>query len=252
MANEKEATVDFLNEISGAKPDIFKEEPAEEVIEEVEEEKPLDFHKDPRVQRFIDKKIAAALKDVRDVRASAEQQFKQEVKEINLPSSFIKLVGNDTPEKVEVLKDLDKYFGNLKGEARNEFLQEMQEREQQSKAQDAAALDELQSGFETIEEDYGVDLDTDRATRTKFVEFLRKVSPKNEDGEVKEFADIPSAWETFQDLNKRTSQPTRAKELASRGLTRSNEVSEIPKGPQASKGDPWRQFDQFLDKIKRN
>lgn len=250
MPEEKKesSTVDFLNNID---KEVFKEEPTkeEEVVEEEKEEKPLAFHKDPKVQRYVDKQIEKALKDIKPV----ERQFKQDVAdEIKLPSSFIRLVGNDTPEKVEVLKDLEKYFGTLKGEARQEFLAEMREQEQQAVAADRQAQEELDSSFEEIEETYNVDLSSNSASakkvRSEFIDYVRKIAPKNEEGEVSSFPDLMSAFETFQEMGKRAPAPaSRAKELASRGLTRSTDAStEVPKGRS------WRDVDRFFDKLKSN
>lgn len=246
MANE--TTIDFLNNIDKAEP--FKEEPVVEPEEEKEEvageEKPLPFNKDPKVQRYIEKQVEKAMKDIRP---STEQTFRKEVdEEINLPASFIKLVGNDTDEKKEVLKDLSKYFGTLKGEARKEFLEEMNQKEIQAKEADNAALEELNSGFEAIEEQYGVDLDADSKTRAAFVEYLQKVSPKNADGEVTQFADIPSAWEVFQERAKPEPKASRAKELASRGMTRSTDTS----APAIRSGNGWKDVEKHFQSLTNN
>lgn len=238
MNDEKDVVKDFLNEITEPRK-IFKEDKAEEVVEEeARDEKPLPFHKDPKVQRYVERQIEKALKDVKP----AEREFRKEVEDIKLPASFIKLVGNDTPEKLEVLRDLSTYFGNLKGEARQEFLEDIKKQEQQAKQEDEAAVRELENGFEQIAEDYGIDLDTDRKTRAAFVEFLRKVSPKNEDGEVKQFADIPAAWETFQERNK--TQPSRAKELAARSMARSGEAA----SQGATRPASWAALERQLSK----
>ena len=245
MPNEKESVADFLNEISTNKEPFAEEsteaeEPAGE--EEFEEEKPLPFHKDPKVQRYVEKQIEKALKN----QPTVEQQFKRDVEEdIKLPSSFVRLIGNDTPEKVEVLKDMSRYFQTLKGEARQEFLDELKAQESVAREQDEAALSELEEGFEEINDIYGVDLDSDSKTRGAFVEYLRKVSHKNSDGEVDQFPDIPATWEAFQAAQKpRASQNTRAKELAARGLTRSSDADTSPKRPSS-----WRDVDKFIQSL---
>lgn len=247
--DKKSSVADFLNGISDKKEDIFQEEinTEEPVVQDTEEEKPLPFHKDPKVQRYVDKQIEKALKD----RPSAEQQFRKEIiDEVNLPASFVKLVGNDTDEKKQVLKDLSDYFGSLKGEARKEFLEEMKEQERQSQEADNAAVAELDEAFENIEENYDVDLSSNSATarqlRASFIEYVRKIAPKNEDGEVSAFPDMPSAFEAFQETQRRPNA-NRAKELASRGMTRSTDAStELPKGRS------WRDVDKFFDKLKNN
>lgn len=242
--DEKDVVANFLNEHSEEQKDIFKEEVVDspDLVEEQDEEKVLPFHKDPKVQKYINKQVEKALEGIKP---SVESTFKKDIEEIKLPSSFIDLVGNDTPEKIKVLKDLSAYFGTLKGEARQEFLQDLQAKEQQAKEADVKALDELTSGFEQIEEDYGVDLDADKKTRAAFVEFLRKASPKNSDGEVERFADIPATWELFQDANKAVSRPTRAKELAARGVARSTDAM-----TETTKGRSWKDVDKYFGKLK--
>jgi len=247
MADEKKSsTVDFLNNIDS--PEVFKEEPTEEALEEKEEEKPLPFHKDPKVQRYVDKQIEKALKD-----RPVEKEFIREVVEdINLPASFIKLVGNDTDEKKQVLKDLSQYFGSLKGEAKKEavaeFMQDIQKQQQEQVAEDRAAQEELDSSFEEIEETYDVDLSSNSASakkmRSEFIDYVRKIAPKNEDGEVSAFPDLVSAFEEYQERSKRPTN-TRAKELASRGLTRSTDTSSA-----TPTGRSWKDVDKFFSKLK--
>lgn len=247
--DKKINTVDFLNNIDGP----FKEEPVVEEEkgepeEEVEDEKPLPFHKDPKVQKYVEKQVAKAMEGFKP---TAEQQFRSETS-INLPASFIKLVGNDTDEKKGVLKDLSDYFGTLKGDAKKEAWAEMQEQavkaqEEELKA-DQEAQDELDSSFDEIEDTYGVDLSSNSAsakkTRSEFIEYVRKISPKNADGEVAAFPDLVSSFEEFQERNKRA-PATRAKELASRGLTRSTDTTTTPKV-----GNSWKDVDRHFAKLK--
>lgn len=248
--DKKENAVDFLNNIDNT--DVFKEEEQKEVIEEGDvkeekEEKPLAFHQDPKVQKFIERRVEKRLKDFKP---SVEQQFRKDVdEEINLPSSFIKLVGNDTDEKKEVLRDLSKYFGTLKGEARQEFLQELEQQRVQSEAEDRKAQEELETYFEEIEETYNVDLSSNSAlakkTRSEFIDFVREIAPKNEEGEVAAFPDLVSSFKTFQELNKRSTTSNRAKEHASRGLTRSTDASSA-----VSTGRSWKDVERHFSKLK--
>lgn len=248
MPQEKDAVKNFLNEVTEPKEDLFKEDVVkDEAVEEKEEDKPLPFHKDPKVQRYVEKQIEKALKDAKPT----ERQFRQDVADdIKLPASFIKLVGNDTEEKVQVLKDLSSYFSTLKGEARQEFLAEMKEQEQKQLQEDKKAEDELDTYFEEIEETYNVDLSSNSATakkaRSEFIEYVRKIAPKNSEGEVAGFPDLVAAFEEFQEKGKRTA-PTnsKAKELASRGMTRSTDAS-----TETPKGRSWKDVERYFSKIK--
>lgn len=247
MPEEKNAVQSFLNEVTEEK-EIFKEEVTEEPVDKDKAEEVLPFHKDPKVQRYVQKEIDKALKDVKP---NTEQQFKQEVNDIKLPPSFVKLIGNDTEEKVQVLKDLSNYFGTLKGEARQEFLAEMKEQQQKQVAEDKKAQDELDNYFEEIEETYNVDLSSNSATakkaRSEFIDYVRKIAPKDEDGEVTAFPDLVASFEEFQERGKRIAPASRAKELASRGMTRSTDTSTATPA-----GRSWKDVDRFFDKLKSN
>lgn len=249
MPEKKESsTIDFLNNID---KEVFKEEPVVEAVTEegTEDDKPLPFHQDPKVQRYVEKQIEKAFKD-----RPVEKQFvKEVVEEINLPASFIKLVGNDTEEKKQVLKDLSSYFGSLKGEAKKEaveeFMQDLQKQQQEAVAADKQAQEELDSSFEQIEENFDIDLSSNSASakklRSEFIDYVRKIAPKNEDGEVSAFPDLVGAFEDFQERGKRSTTPNRAKELAARGLTRSTDTSSAP-----ATGRSWKDVDRFFSKLK--
>lgn len=249
MEDETKSVADFLNEITDV-PEVFKEEDVSKTVEqtgteEPEEEKPLPFHQDPKVQKYVAKEIEKALKDKLP---SVESQFQKEVKEINLPDSFVRLVGNDTPEKLEVLKDLSTYFSTLKGEAKQDFIREMEQQRQQEVDAENKVVDELNASFEEIESTYGVDLNANPEMRAKFIEYVRRIAPKDESGEVIAFPDMNASFEDFQERNKRVTPPTRAKELATRGLTRSADAPVgVPQGPRN-----WAAAERHIESLKAN
>lgn len=242
MPNERSAIDDFLNGVSEPE-DIFTEQSTEEPIEK-EEEKPLRFDKDPKVQKYIAKQVEKALKDKAP---TAEETFKREVGDVKVPESLVNLIGNDTPEKQKALKDFAETLSNLKGEARQEFLAEMKTQEAQKVEADRKAQDELNEYFDEIEEEYSVDLSSNSAAarqlRSQFIEYVRKIAPKDKNGEVKEFPDLVASFEEFQEKNKRPA--SRAKELASRGMTRSGDTSNAP-----VTGKSWKDVERYLDKLK--
>lgn len=240
MPSETSEVLDLLN---GKADEVepFKEAVVPSPEDEPEkDDKPLPFHEDPKVQRYVQKQIEKALKE----RPSEEKKFRQEVQdEIDLPPALVKLVGNDTEEKREALSALAKHLDSLTDRAKDKFIEEMRQQEREQAAKDKAVLDELNAGFDAIEEQSGIDLHADKKQRDAFLEYLRKVSHKNADGEVDQFADIPATWETFQERQKPS--PSRAKELASRGLTRSNDTT-----PAAPQGRSWKDVERFFDKLK--
>lgn len=245
MANERDAVSNFLNEVMEPQ-DIFTEEKPEEIVEE-REEKPIRFDKDPKVQKYIEKQVEKALKD----RPSAEQSFKKDLEEdIKLPKSLINLIGNDTPEKQQALKDFADTLQSLKGEARQEFLNDMKDQETKKNEADTKAQEELDNYFEEIEETYDVDLTSNSSSakqlKTQFVEYIRKIAPKDASGEVSAFPDLIASFEEFQEKGKRPSN-NRAKELASRGMTRSSDTTTgIPQGKS------WKDVERYFTKLKES
>lgn len=258
---EKDSVVNFLNEIASEKPELFKEEQSTEETGEVEEqeEKPLPFHKDPKVQRYVEKQINKALEGVKP--SSAEAQFREsvssDVKEVI--EAFTLIIGNDTPEKVQALAKLEKTLNGSDERASQKaierFKQEQQELIQKQAEMDAKAQEELDTYFDEIEETYDVDLSSNsasaKAMRSQFIDYVRKIAPKDENGEVTGFPDLVASFEEFQERNKRPT-PTRAKELANRGMARSSDTSAgVPKFV-VGKGDPWKQVEQHFDTLKAN
>lgn len=266
MPEDKSAVEQFLNELSGGKDkDPFKstdpfaavaaEEGTAPAEEEPKDEKPLAFHKDPKVQRFIDKKVAQALKDAKPPVAEV-RPFQEAISGDagDVVAAFTEIIGNDTPEKVRALKALEKTLSSVDERAATKAIERFKEQtqaEQQRQAEEEAqAQQELDDSFEDIEETYNVDLSSNtaqaRKMRGEFVEYIRKISPKNEAGEVMGFPDLPAAFEEFQERQKRPNPAaTRAKALASRGMERSNDASVTPTG----QGKSWKDIDKLFNNL---
>lgn len=201
----------------------FIETEQKEELEE-KEEKPLPFHKDPKVQKFIDKELERRLKD-----------FKPEPQKVETKSEdddyYVRLIGNDTPEKVAMVKEAKARDERMLEQAEERAFNRLSQREQEEVQAEKEAEQELDSAFESIEETYDVDLTSARSqkTRSEFLTFVEKIAPKNKDGEILDYPDMNSAWETFSEMRK-PSEPSRAKQLASRGMARSSESTASVQG----------------------
>ena len=253
MADEKSEIQDFLEK--EGKPETVcenKEVQVEEHASEKEEaeEKPLPFYKDPKVQRYIEKQVAKQLSGVQ-----MTKQEKQDVQEAETPSELISaltaVIGNDTPEKLRVLKAFEKEIKGMEEKASERaierFQAEMQRESEQEAREVEARREELAEAWDEIENKFNVDLSSGspQAERldTEFRQYIRKISHKNADGEVDQFPDLVEAFEEFQEKRQR---PNRAKELASRGMTRSSDASAAPKPKDTS----WRGVEKLFDKLK--
>lgn len=220
-----------------------KEEVQEEVVEEVKEEKPLPFHKDPKVQRYIEKEISKRISDV-PVREEKSQDLEKTYADILAP-----LVGTDTPEKMAVLNELNRALIEREEKMSSKAWERLQQEQQEEIQAEKEAEDTLMSGFEAIEEGHGIDITSSapqaRKLRSQFIDFVRKVAPKDEQGEITEFPDLEQTFEVFQSTRQTQPQANRAKELASRSSERGDSGgSEVIKERVS-----WDSFERLKDKL---
>ena len=208
MAKDNSAEDDFLGELAvnnEADPlenqgleDIFPEEEVTEQPKEVEEKTPS-FHKlkdDPKFQRFLDKEIKRRMPEVK---TSAQETFKQEVSagDPDLVKAFEQILGNDTPEKVAALKALENSLAKVDERATAKALERLQQVKEQEEEREERELEEarneIEEGFEDIENYYGIEL-TDRQKQA-YKEFLLKVEPK---GGYQEYPDFVETFGIFK------------------------------------------------------
>lgn len=255
MQEENNAVSNFLNEVSEPR-DIFKEEPeTEDTTEEVVEEKALPFHRDPKVQKYVEKQVEKAMAAHKP---SAEQQFRSETTGSSdvedVIAAFTEVVGNDTPEKVRALKALEKTLQGSDERASRKAIEQFQLQQQEAIQQQAEAeeqaQEELDNYFDEIEDVYGVDLSSNTTSakqmRSQFIDYVRKIAPKDASGEVSAFPDLVASFEVFQEQVKRA-PATRAKEFANRGIARSGDTTTtVPQGRS------WKDVDKFFDTLKKS
>lgn len=206
-------------------------------------EKPLPFHQNPKVRRYIEKEVERLTKHLTPSQAS---DFREKVGEDNdLVGAFTAIIGNDTPEKVNALKMLKDTLDGIKSEAR----QGIEIREAEVRAENEAR-EELKQGFDDIEETFDVDLTSSdpvaRKTRAEFIDFIKRVAPKNDQGEITAYPDFQETFTLFQEFKKKPATPSRAKELASRSMERSSDAS----APQAPTDTSWKGVDKFFSTLK--
>ena len=252
MPNEVD---DFLKDVSGEEDtkDPFKadstdpfesKEPKDEKVPDAKEEEKLPFHKDPKIQRFIQKEIEKVTKDLKPT--STVEEKKEAIDEAD--EILTRIIGNDTPEKVTAIRDFKKYLTGLEEKGAEKALRKLQEEREQAEREDVEAENTLTQGLESIEENFSVDITSSNQSaikiRSEFLEFVKKIAPKDSNGDVREFPDLEQAFETFQALR---TQPknTRAKDLAARGMSRSSDASAAPKNEDNS----WKAVERMMSKL---
>ena len=237
---EKSAVEQFLGEngmeaekqpFEDTKEDPFTNEEAPqedgEVVED-KEEKPLPFNKDPKVQKFIEKEIS---KRMADFQPAPARETTQAPADTRVDDVLTRLIGNDTPEKVSMVKEFKEILLEGTQKAKQEAIAELEARQNAELEADMEAEQELESAFDNIEETFDVDITSNnplaRKTRQEFVSFVEKIAPKDRNGDIVDYPDMASAWETFSEIKKSTATPSRAKELASRSMARSSSATAV-------------------------
>jgi len=178
----------------------------------------------------------------KEEKQTEEDSFKETI------DAFTSIIGNDTPEKVSALNALRKSLNSLDERASEKAMAKLDEIRSREYQEDKEAEDELNNAFEAIEDNYDVDITSNTAqatkTRQEFVSFVEKIAPKDRDGNIIDYPDMNSAWETFSEVRK--VQPNRSKEIASRSMARSNDA---PSSVQERVN--WDKVDEFMDTLKK-
>lgn len=230
MDKDKSAVESFLSELDtkddkqpfeNNQEDPFPQEVPEETGEVVREERPLPFNRDPKIQKYIQKQISKHLEELREEREERPETIVDD-------DYYARLIGNDTPEKVAMIREAVARDERMLQEAEERAFDRLSAVEQQEVQADQEAEEELEDAFESIEETFDVDITSNNAiatrTRHEFVSFVERIAPKDRNGDIVDYPDMVQAFETFSDLRKSTATPSRAKELASRSMARSSEA----------------------------
>jgi len=229
--------------------DPFKNASSEKEVGDKEEEvdeKPLPFHKDPKITKFIEKEIS---KRMEDLKPSAEREFKEEIgdKEDEISDVLARIIGNDTPEKLAAIKDFKKVIMDREDKGAEKALAYMQKERENEQAVYKEAEDEVEQGFERIEETFGVDLDAKESSklRNDFIDFVQKIASKDGEGNIVEYPDFTESFNIFQEMNKKPASNSRAKELASKSISRASDASAAPVSGDKS----WKAVDKIFSRF---
>lgn len=251
MSEDKSAVEKFLGSLGeeGENPfeenteDPFAQQEVEPTVgrEEDTAAKPLPFNKDPKIQKYLEKRE----REIEDRILSKVKEREPAPTSQEVDDYYERLIGNDTPEKVAMIKEAKARDERMLALAEERALGRLTQKEQESLAADKAAEAELENAFENIEESYGVDISSNnplaRKTRQEFVTFVEKIAPKDRNGDIIDYPDMQSAWETFSEIKRANPTPSRAKELASRSMARSAETTAV----QQTKAS-WDAADDFI------
>lgn len=197
-----------------------KVEPAkEETAEETEQRA-----KNRRERRLLEKQ-SQLREEVLQANARLEgireaQNLRATTEEADYLKRVEKIYGNATPEAIEATNLLKEALQGVLKTAKTESREEMKaEMDSESKAEKEEERN-LDNILDKVEDEHGIDMSNDEQ-RTGFLNLLQRLSPKDRDGNIIEYADPETTAEIFK--SRQGSSNSRAKELASRSMTRSGE-----------------------------
>lgn len=230
--SEQEQFLDSLKS-EDEKVDIFEapitpettptpKEEKKEVKEEVSDE---DTPKNRYQRRLLAKLEAERQSNIElQERLRIARESKDDKKETSdYLASIKRIYGEDSPEAKEATSILASALESVEERATRKALELFEQKQEEEKKAVREEEERLESMIDEIEDTYGVNFTP--AMERGFFKLLERLSPKDENGEVRDYADPHAVWETYQArLTKKEESP--AKDLASRSMTGSSGAGE--------------------------
>lgn len=226
--SEQEAFLKDLGQEKG--PDVLTDPINPEKGEEVKPEvKPEGNEDAENLRNRRERRLASKLQAEREssialaARLEAITEAQRAAREGGEADDFLKgverIYGTETPEATAATELLKSTLKSVADTATSRALEQF--REEQRKASEAVSQEEqnLDSMLEELEDDTGIDLTSEKAdsTRKGFLTLLEKMSPKDSDGNIIQFADAHAVWEVYAEKIQKKPD-TRLKNLADRSM----------------------------------
>jgi hypothetical protein len=241
MKNENEVDKFFENLPSEDKQlqDVFEEKKESPTPAKEEADEPRKNRRERRMEQKYEQERESNILLAERLRVATDlDRTKKENPDVD--GRLIEIFGTE-----ETGKKLAKHFSELLNETKESAREEaLREIEQSQNAENEAVTDaetEIDQNLEALEDMYGVDLtsDTKEAStkRRQFLELVEKMSPKDNDGTLTDYADFNAVYEVFEQSHKVDN--SRQKEIASRSMQRSGS-SQSAERPRSGGWDGWR------------
>lgn len=216
----------FLNPTGQEEPK--KEEPKEEPKDDLmsEEDKGKEPYKNRRHRR-----LEAQLQKERDARiraeALAEARIREEIPDEDIDPRWVQIYG-DSPETRLAWKLQQEILQEKIERVKEQTLEDIRREREEAEQLLAESEELIDSELEFIEEEFNIDITSDspsaRKTRREFLEMVEKLSPKDSEGNIVDYADFQSVWELYQAKKSQDNKPdsSRNKEIAAKSLPNNN------------------------------
>jgi len=139
---------------------------------------------------------------------------------------LLKIFGT-TQLGLQISKEFASILNEQKKAAREDVIRQL-EAERQAQIEEEQHFDDIvESNLEDIEDKYGIDITSDRPAavelRTRLLQRVEELSPKNEAGELTDYANFGATYEMMRnEFQTQQQSAARSKQLASRQMPRSS------------------------------
>ncbi len=202
-------------------------EPAKEE-EKTEDETPDGFKN--RKHRRLEEKLQAE-REANIYMASRLQALSETSKFLGENSSekyldgVDRIYGTDSPEATAATELLKNALKGVESRATERALEQIRQEQRAHSEIENREVARVRGMIEDIEDTYGVDMTSKNSEAEKIQEGFRKtiekLSPKDANGNITEYADHHAAWEVFSERLKKKPVESRAKDLSSRSMVNS-------------------------------
>lgn len=190
------------------------EEDPEQVAEEVKNRRHKRLEEKLRVERESNIALAERVKVL-----SETQKFKNDVSVDDDLHAVLYGANAPTDETRAVAARLQKVLEKYSSQSEERALSKFEEKQAEIRAQEKTETARLDSMVEDIEDHFGVSLNEEQ--QKAFFRRLERVSPKDEDGNVKDYADHLTVYEDLAASVQARKAENPAKNLSSRSMVKS-------------------------------
>lgn len=211
-----------------------KVEEPEPIVEIKAEEKKIPFNEDPKIQRFIEREVERKL-------GQYQAPVEKPKSKHSVVSAFEAIIGNDKPEKVQALDALNETLSEYASKA--ERAEQIALEREQEMVQEAEIDNQFDNGFASIKSNFNVDLDAQPKVKAQFLDFVKTIAPRDEDGDITDLPNFAGAFEAFKKMSSQPSASALAKTFASRTVQNNG-------GTPAPQSQPinWKTIDKMFNR----
>lgn len=204
--------------------DSILDKPLDVPAEKEETEEESEFKAKNRRERRLNERLQAEREanialNARIQGITEAQDLRKTTEEADYLKRVEKIYGTATPEAkeaTELLKEaLQGVHQSAREDAERQILSRLEEERRKETEEVTREEDFIENNLEKLEDEFGADFGN-QTNRKEFLTLVERLSPKDEEGNIKEFADFSTAYEIYS----RNKTSSRAKDLASRSMIR--------------------------------